>query len=255
MKITPKINNFFKQNSPTILTVIGCVGVGITAIMAARDTMRAMRKIEDDSYQAFQRNRTVTLSTKEKIKIAAPCYIPTALTGLSTMLCICGANKLNRNMQKSLTSAYVLLDQSYKEFRKSVREVHGEDGEIEVIKNISYKKAAELGVPEYNDSDVFFDFFSLQFFNSKLSKIKEVETIANDMLRTHGYISLKTMYSLIGVDTFGTDNLLGWSVGAGKAYGYDHIEIDVDEMIREDGSKYYILDFVHTPTEDYLRIL
>lgn len=247
MKINPKINNFFKHNSPTILTAVGCVGVGITAIMAARDTVKAIKRINyERGYQLKEFN------TKEKIKIAAPCYIPTVLSGLSTMLCICGANKLNKNMQKSLTSAYVLLDQSYKEYRNSVREVHGDDGDIAVIKNISDKRVAKLNTDE---DDVFFDFFSLQFFNSSLPKMYEAERAANEILQSHGYISLKTVYSLIGEDIIGTDDLLGWSIGAGKEYGYDRITLNTDEMTREDGTKYYILDFGDAPTEDYLRLL
>lgn len=248
MKINSRINNFFKHNSPTILTAVGCVGVGITAIMAARDTVKAIKRINyERGYQLKEFN------TKEKIKIATPCYIPTVLTGLSTMLCICGANKLNKNMQKSLTSAYVLLDQSYKEYRNSVREVHGDEGDIEVIKNISNKKVAELNI-DGND-DIFFDFFSLQFFNSSLPRIYEAEKAANEILQSHGYISLKTVYSLIGEDIIGTDDLLGWSLGAGEVYDYDRVELNTHEMIREDGTKYYVLDFGTSPTEDYLHLL
>lgn len=245
MKPNLKINNFLKNNSSTILTAIGSIGVGVTAVISARDTIKAMKRIDEQK----------PIDTKEKIKIAAPCYIPTAICGLSTILCICGANKLNKNVQKSLTSAYVLLDQSYKEYKKSVEEVYGEDGHTNVVKNIADRKAEESNIVKTEDTDIFFDYFGLQFFESNVSKIREAEKSANEILNTKGYVSLSTVYSLLGIDVVGTDSLLGWSYGAGKAYGYDHVEIEITPMEREDGKIQYILDFVSHPTEDYLHLI
>lgn len=242
MKQKININNFLKKNSSTILTVIGSIGVGATAIVSAKDTIKAMKRFEEEK----------PLTMKKKIKLAAPCYIPTIITGITTILCICCSNKINKNIQKSLASAYVLLDQSYKEYRNSVKETYGDDGDLNVIQNISKKKAEQSQIDNTSDGDAFFDFFSLQFFNSNLDAIRKAEEEANNILKAGGYISLKTVYSLIGEDIIGTDNLLGWSSGAGKVYGYDSIEIVTDEVVREDGSKYYILDFVTQPTNDYL---
>ena len=249
-----KTSNFFRNNSSTILTIIGSVGVIATAVMSARDTVKAMNKIEHESYQAFQQHRIVNLTTKEKIKLAAPCYIPTVITGVSTILCICSANKLNKNVQKSLTSAYMLLDRSYKEYRKSVKELHGEDGERDIIKNISDRQSKELKAVDSEGTDVFFDFFGLRFFNSNQSAIREAEEAANEMLRMHGYVSLGTMYSFLGVDVHGEDDSLGWSIGAGKLYDYDSIKIDIDEAPMADGTKCYAIDFVNSPTADYLDL-
>ena len=242
------INKFLKSNSPTILTVVGSVGVGLTAIMAARDTVKAMKRME-----LARKVKLRPLYTKEKIKVAAPCYIPTVLTGASTILCICGANKLNRNIQQSLTSAYVLLDQSYKEYRKTVKDVYGEEGDRRIIEDIADRKSEDLHLAEQED-DIFFDFFDMQFFNSKISKIREAEKEANEILKTNGYISLRTLYSLMGKDIMETDELLGWSTAAGKLYGYDGIRFVIDESESKDGFKYYVLDFADTPTEDYLYL-
>lgn len=242
-----KVNNFIKNNSPTILTVIGSIGVSITAVMSARDTVKAIKRINKRETE-----NSCSYGTKEKIKIAAPCYIPTALSAVSTILCICGANKLNKNMQKSLTSAYILLDQSYREYKKSVKEVYGKEGEEKVIECTANRKAEESTLTELNKDDVFFDNFSLQFFTSSLSAVREAEKQANEILHNQGYISLRMVYSLLGEDLLGTDNLLGWSLGAGRVYDYENIELEVTCIPREDGKVRYILDFVNSPTEDYL---
>lgn len=254
MKKHLKINNFLKNNSSTILTVIGSIGVGVTAFMSARDTIKAMKRIKEREEDSFHKSY-LKIDTKEKIKIAAPCYIPTIISGVSTILCICGSNKINKNIQKSLTSAYVLLDQSYKEYRKSVKELHGEEGDLEVIKHTADRKAEELNVVKRADTDVFFDYYSLQFFNSTLSTIQAAEKAANDMLKTQGYVSLRTMHTLLGEPEFDTDNLLGWSVAGGEIYGYDDVKIEITPMVRTDGSKYYVIDFSVEPTDDYLYLL
>lgn len=253
------MNKFIKNNSSTILTVIGSIGVGITAVMSARDTVRAMKKIEDESYQAFHRDRTVTLTKKEKIKLAAPCYIPTLLTGVATITCICGANKLNKNAQKSLAGAYMLLDRSYKEYRQSVKDVYGDEGELEVVKNVADKHAEEAELPVVNEDEeeVFFDFYNLKFFKSKLSVIRNVEEAANKIMQERGAISMRTVSLLMGegiIDCWHGDELVGWSLAAGKVYGYDHIEFKIDKAVDKDGHEYYVLDYVDGPTEDYLHV-
>ena len=253
MKKHLKINNFLKNNSSTILTVIGSIGVGVTAIMSARDTIKAMKRIKEREEDSFHKSY-LKIDTKEKIKIAAPCYIPTIISGVSTILCICGSNKINKNVQKSLTSAYVLLDQSYKEYRKSVKEIHGEEGDLEVIKHTAERKEEPYMV-KGADMDVFFDFYTMQFFYSTISAIQAAEKTANEMLETQGYVSLRAMHALLGEPELETDNLLGWSVEAGKIYGYDDVKIEITPMVKDDGSKYYTIDYSIEPTEDYLYLL
>ena len=250
-----KFNRFFQKNSPTILTIIGSAGVAVTAAMSARDTVKAMKRIQiAEDIQKIEYIEDRPLTKKQKIKIAIPCYIPTIITGLSTILCILGANKLNKDTQKSLTSAYMLLDQTYREYKNSVTELYGEEGNKNVIKHIADKKIVEMDINDEPDMDIFFDFFSLQFFNSTLDKIREAEEAANEMLKMHGYFSLATWYSFVGADMNAADEMLGWSLGAGKLYGYDSIKIDVEECVKEDGSKHYVIDFVDRPTDNYLDL-
>lgn len=262
MKTNLKFNNFLKQNSPTILTVVGAIGVGLTAVMSARDTVKAMKRIKDaelekcaySSYGDEQVYIYNQLTKKDKIKIAVPCYIPTVLTGLSTILCICGANKLNKNVQKSITSAYIMLDQSYKEYRKSVENVFGEEGHKHVVEDIVERKAEETELKKDTDTDIFFDFFSLQFFESTMETVREAEKTANEIMKNQGYVSLQTVYSILGLDILDTDTLLGWSTNAGIVYGYDSVNFDISEVKNKDGSVHYVLDFMATATDDYLYL-
>lgn len=242
------MNKFLKNNSSTILTVVGSAGVIVTAIMSARDTLKARKRIQ---YQRGYQDKEFNI--KEKIKIAASCYIPTVISGVSTILCICGANKINKNVQKSLTSAYVLLDQSYKEYKNSVRDIYGEDGVMKVTQNIVDKRREESSILEQPDGEILvFELFDMRFFNSSLSSLESIEEAANEILSRHGYLSLNDLHAMLNLGPTDTGNMLGWSIDAGKRNGYERIEIQLTKTTRADGMECYILDFADGPTADYL---
>ena len=60
----------------------------------------------------------------------APAYIPAVLTGLATISCIVGMNRVSYTKQASLMSAYAYLNNSYEEYRRKVKEVFGEDADV-----------------------------------------------------------------------------------------------------------------------------
>lgn len=92
---------FLKKHSSTILTVIGSAGVVATTILAVKATPKAIQLIEDEKNR--QNNDILTnamangyetckyvreLKPLEVIKVAWKPYIPTTITGLSTIACI-----------------------------------------------------------------------------------------------------------------------------------------------------------------------
>ena len=104
---------FIKRNASTILTVLGSIGVVATTITAVKATPKALRLIEEAKQEKGEE-----LTRWETIKIVSPSYISTAGLCLATMACVIGAEILNQKRQTSLLSAYVLLDQSYKDYRR-----------------------------------------------------------------------------------------------------------------------------------------
>ena len=68
------------------------------------------------------------------------CYIPTAAFGLSTIACIMGANALNSRKQAALTSAYALINQSYKEYKDKLKELYGEEAHNAIVDSIVSEK-------------------------------------------------------------------------------------------------------------------
>ena len=108
------VQTFIKRNAPTILTCLGAVGVIVTAVMAVKGTPKALTLLEN-----AKEEKEEELTKLEKIKIAGPVYIPAIITGAATIACIFGSNSISKNQQATLMSAYALLDNSYKEYKKN----------------------------------------------------------------------------------------------------------------------------------------
>lgn len=159
------LKTFLQNNSSSILTGVGVAGVIGTAVTAACATPKAMRLLENTEYEKGE-----PLTKLEKVRIAAPAYIPAALTGAATITCIIGANVLNKHQQASLMSAYALLDQSYKDYRRKVRELYGEEADIRVREEMA-KDDFENQTFELDEEQVlFYDEHYRRYFESAAEK-------------------------------------------------------------------------------------
>lgn len=162
-------NTFLKRHSSTILTVMGAIGVGATAVIAVKDTPKAL-KILDEAEQ----EKGEELTVKEKIITAGPVYIPAIAVGVSTIACIFGANALNKRNQAALMSAYALLDQSYKDYKRKVSDIYGEDADKKIIEEVTKEELEPRdNTDDTDDSNVvtIFDGTTMRSFESVLDKI------------------------------------------------------------------------------------
>jgi predicted DNA repair protein MutK len=90
------IGGTVSRNSPTILTSLGVAGVVATTVMGGRDTIKAIRILDElDPDNEF--------TNKEKIKETYKCYIPTMIMGAVTIGCIIGANSINAQWTSFIT--------------------------------------------------------------------------------------------------------------------------------------------------------
>ena len=146
---------FLKRNGSTILTCVGGAGVVATTVMAVKATPKALLLLEE-----AKKEKGEELTAVEVVKAAGPAYIPTAVMGVSTIACIFSANMLNKRKQASITSAYALLNESYKEYRAKVVDLYGEEVDTHVKKEIAKDKYKDSDVQE-EDGTTFLDVISM----------------------------------------------------------------------------------------------
>lgn len=228
---------FFKRNASTILTCVGGIGVVATAVVAVKDTPKAMQLIEKKTEEKGE-----DLTTIEKIKVAGPVYIPAVAIGVSTLACIFGANALNKRTQASLMSAYALLDSSYKEYKNKVEELYGEGASALVQGEVAKDKYNSGDISIDDEKLLFYDYFSERYFHSTMEEVMQAEYDINRELHTKDYAYLNEFYDLLGLDHIQSGWDLGWSMGASLShYWKTWIDFKHEKVEMEDGMECYIV--------------
>ena len=215
---------FLRRNSPTILTFLGAAGVVATSIAAAKATPKAMALLEKTKEEKGEE-----LTKLEIVKVAGPAYVPAVAIGASTIACIFGANALNKKTQASIMSAYALLDTSYKQYKSKVKELYGENSDQNVKKEIAKDKFKDNDIHINNEKILFFDFYSLRYFESTERLVLKAENRVNELLKLYGRASLNDFYESLGMPTAYTGYELWWNVQKCPSVEFTHDITTMDD--------------------------
>lgn len=237
-QIAHKAEKNLKKNSPTILSCVAAVGVVASTVLAIKATPKALRAIENATDEKGEE-----LTKLETFKVTAQLYIPTAITCVSTIVCILGANALNKKQQASLISAYALLDDTFKKYRKAAISVYGDDADNKIKAQMAEQVwICPNGYNVYDpDMDLesekflFYDFISQRYFNATLPSVINAQYHLNRNLQLRGYASINEFYSFIGIPPIEDGDDIGWNI---------------DYMLIEIGSMWLDFDNKRTELED-----
>lgn len=238
---------FLKRNSSTILTSIGAIGVVATSIMAVKATPKAIKLLEEAKEEKGE-----NLTKLEKVKVAAPVYIPSILIGASSIACIFGANALNKRSQASLMSAYALLDNSYKEYKNKVNDIYGDDADSNIKHELVKDKYEENDISVDDDKMLFLEMISGRYFESTVEEVLLAEYHFNRNFALRGYASLNELYEFLNLPKTDYGDKLGWSMEAGDAfYGYSWVDFFHEKLEFDDGMECCVITMPFEPTPDY----
>jgi len=166
-----------RSRTSTLLTIIGAIGVVATAVTAVKNTPKAQYLIQKAEYEKDEE-----LTTLEKVKAAAPAYIPTAIVAGSTIACVLGSNILNKQTQASMASAYALLDASYKEYRRKVIDIYGENADSEVLEQLAKDDYEEEVIDDLPDGELlFWDSNSGKYFTGTIEDVLQKTDLGDGM--------------------------------------------------------------------------
>lgn len=236
-----------KRNAPTILTCVGGLGVVATSIMAAKATPKAIRLLEE-----AKEKKGENLTKLETFKVAGPVYIPSIITGISTLACIFGANALNKRQQATLMSAYALLDSSYKEYKSKVKEVYGENADKEIREEIVKDKYEDEAVTVDDGKQLFYEEYSGRYFETTPETVLKAEYEINKILSTDCYATLNEFYDLLNIPTVDFGDELGWSSAQMfDMYWSSWLDFEHEKVVMEDGLECFIIHMPYPPVADY----
>lgn len=238
---------FMNRNASTILTCMGGIGTVATAVMAVRVTPKAL-----DLLEKAEEKKGEALTKIEKVKVAAPVYVPSVLVGVSTLACIFGANVMGKRQQASMISAYALLENSYKEHKKKVEELYGTEGADRVRDEIAKDKYQESEITVAPDKHLFYDEFSGRYFESTTENVLRAEYELNRLLSKEFGVFLNEFYEMLDIPPTDYGDFLGWSTyELSETYWYSWVEFKHTKVVLDDGLECTIITMGMEPTYDF----
>ena len=242
---------FWHRNGSTILTVLGGVGVVVTSVLAVKATPKAMRLINE-----AEQEKGEELTKWEIVQSAGPVYLPSLVMGIATIACIFGANVIGRRQQAALASAYALLDQTHKEYKRKVVDVYGSGVDQKVRTEIAKDHYDEEEFEdEYEEDDskiLFYDQFSRRYFRSTMKEVLKAEYNTNRQLAVNTGVYLNEFYEFLDLAPITAGKELGWSIGILKShYWASWIEFDHEKFETDDGLEGYIIQMRYEPVIDF----
>lgn len=250
---------FLSRNASTILTIVGGFGVVGTAVLAATATPKAMAVVEEAKEEKGEE-----LTTWETVKAAGPAYIPAIAAGAGTLICIFGANVLNKHNQAALTSAYALINESYNQYKGKLKELYGEEAHNNIVDAIAIEKAEEMRVCNYNltsycdlsiadgtsEQVLFYDEFANRYFQSTIEQVMNAEYHINRNFVLRGYVTLNEFYEFLGIEQTEYGSKVGWSVDDEMYWiDFNHRKALIDD----DTMEAYIIETPYGPTIEALE--
>jgi hypothetical protein len=255
MKLTKLVKDFgmaLSKHSPEILVGLGISGMAATTVLAVRATPKAIKLIEKKADE--EGCLPEELSKTEKFKLCWKCYIPAAISGVTSAACIIGAHSVNVKRNAALAAAYTLSDSALREYRDAVVETIGEEKEKVVREKVAEKQLkknpdtnAEVIVTDRGET-LCYDSLSGRYFYSDPESIREAVNNLNEDMLNDMYVSLNEFYDNLGLDHTKLGDDLGWSMDDGQ------VRISFSSQLSNRNKPCLVLDYQVAPRYDYNRL-
>lgn len=240
-----------KKHSPEILTGIGIAGMITTTVMAVRATPKALILIEERKEEIGAEK----LEAMDMVRTTWACYIPAAITGTLSVVCLIGANSVNARRNAALATVYTLSESALKDYQGKVIEMFGEK-KNETVKDAMAKDKVEKNpvvtrevIITEKGNTLCYDAISGRYFKSDIEKIKKAECELNRQILDDMYVSLNDFYYEIGLDSVKLGDELGWNVDSG------YIDLSFSSQLASDGTPCLVIDYSVAPRYDYRNLL
>ena len=248
-----KVKYFCNRYGSTILTGLGTVGVISTAVLAATETPKALKLLEErDKFKQDEYGESLT--PFEKVIAVTPAYLPAITSGVATIACILSAQHINKKQQAALTSAYIQLVELTNNYRRKVKEVFGDEAETKVYDELNKEVELYTKYGSLHEKRLFYDEISNRYFEMSMYEMKEAEYNMNRMFNFLGALKLNEVYEFFNLGPTEYGESVGWAaLRDWEVIGYSWIEATFDEVTTHDGLQAFAIRFNMQPTKDYLQ--
>jgi hypothetical protein len=244
------------DNSPAILTGVAVAGTVMTAYLTGTATLKAAEvlKNEENRFESNHPDYAIDpLDLKEKVALTWKLYIPPVTTGLLTVTCIIGANRIGTRRAAAVAAAYTLSEKAFSEYRDKVVEKLGEKKEQAVRDELAQDRvnrnpanSSQLVVID-GRSVLCYEAFTGRFFLSDMETLRKAENDTNHQVNNDYYAALTDFYDRIGLDKTSMSDEVGWNCNK-------LLEVQYSTTLAPDGRPCISIDYAVAPIRDFYRV-
>ena len=264
-----KIGFKIKKHSPEILAVVGVAGIVTSTVLACKATTKVSTIVDEtknsvdtihdalenhrctpdgEEYTQEDANKDLAIVYTQTALKFAKLYGPAVITGVASIACMIGSNRILRKRNVALAAAFATVDRSFKEYRGRLIDRFGQELDRELRFNIKTKEIEETVVDENGNETVVtrtievadpnaYSMYSVVFCegstgwtrNPELNKLFLIQqqNHANDRLRLNHIVTLNEVYEMLGVPKTAYGQIAGWVYTEDGSAGNNYIDFGI----------------------------
>jgi len=186
----------------------------------------------------------------QKVNLTWKLYVPTVGTGVLTVACIIGANRIGTRRAAAMAAAYSLSEKAFVEYRDKVIEKIGETKEQKVHDAIAQDRVDANPVSSREviitgGGDVLcHDSITGRYFESNVETLRKAQNDINYKILASNYATLHEFYSLIGLPSTLYSSEVGWN-------NDNMLELEFTTVLSEEGKPCLSVNYKTYPIRGY----
>lgn len=203
-----RFGDFIVPKLPHILTGVGVLGVGGTAVLTGLAVPKAQEKIAEEMVRRsdISGEPIEELTFLEKAKVSWPVFVLAATCGVATGVCIIKSNQMQANQLAAVTATSLLFEHAYDELKEGVIDKLGGDAYDNVMAHVAQRKTeeqtdfpSEEDVITYGLKEIYVDNTTGQVILMDREKLQEIEKAINKQLvEDHFFVPHNDILNMLG---------------------------------------------------------
>jgi hypothetical protein len=224
-----------------LLSAVAISGVVTTAYLTGKASVKANRIIEKEEANNGA-HAQFSGRVKERVPLVWKLYIPAVGSGVITIGCILGANRINNARGAAAQAAFVLSERAYSEYRDKVIEEYGERKDQAIRNEIAEERVKKNPPPSQNvlvtgpGNVLCCELYTGRYFASDMENLRRASNALNSWMLKHDRASLEDWQDMIGLTPTSIAGDLGWTADR-------LMELEFTTIMTEDGRPCLAFDY------------
>jgi len=256
--------NLVSENATVLLTAGGVVGTVATAVLAGRGGIKYAQILREKQETKMVEENDMTLlgdvlynddvslpaiDTVEKLKIAAPYFIPPIVVGGVTITSIIMAHRMSSAKIAALAAAYGLAESQLGYYREKITEKLTGPKKQAIEDEIAQERVNKTSGHEVvivGDGEVLcYDEPTGRYFNSTMENIKAAVNATNAEILNAEYVRATFFYEELSLPATTWTDEVGWN--------REHLmDLKYSTVLSPDGKPCIAINFTVLPKLDYI---